>query len=424
MCVSLHILAIDQDVVAFGGIRLAQVSARLYINSANGDPVPICHLSGCTTCNDSIMIENDNTTIISDDNVYSVKGNSITGRVIFRDTQSQGTDYSLLLMFNPLANYSFVHYVISVHFMDELRSSHLKYQVVHIIALADNTAIHIASNTEININGMIVTKGEDYLLTMSIGDTLTISSGEDLTGSRVTSNKAVSLFFGHYCEDTTCSLFLLQQIPPFNSWGSYFIMHTNISHERELIGNWIRLLASDIGANVTLNCTTDEIYYESSYYLDFREHILLLITHDHCAITSDENILIIQFQNSTKSSADTFMLVVPGLVHYENHYVFHTVDNFSVAVMTVPTENPTFNPLQVNKSIQFLDWKRIELNTEIYYYTTLSLPAGTHTIRFVGNHVTFGITVYGGNTTDTYAIPAGMRLDLITDLPMQGYSRT
>ena len=427
MCVPLHILAIDQDVVAFGVIRLTQVSAQLYINSANGDAVPICHLFGCATCNNSVMIENDIITIISDDYVYSVRGHSITGRVIFRDTQSQGTDYSLLLMFNPLANYSFVHYVISVHFMDELRSSHFSSQVVHIIALANNTVIRIAPNNEININEMIVTKGEDYLLTMNIGDTLTISSGEDLTGSRVTSNKAVSLFSGHYCKDhnntNNCSLLLLQQILPFNSWGSYFILHTNISHESGLIESWIRLLASDIGANVTLNCTTDGLDYESSsYYLGFRENILLSVTHSHCAITSDEYILIIQFQNSSKSSADTFMLVVPGLVHYENQYVFYTVDNFSLVVMTVPTENPTFNPLLVNNSVQFLDWKRIELNAEMYYYITLSLPVGTHTIGFVGNRVTFGITIYGSNTTDLYALPAGMRLDLITDLPLQGYS--
>ena len=372
------------------------------------------------------MIENNRTTVINDDSIFSVKSQLITGMIMFIDTRSQSSDYSLLLMLNPLANYSFVYYVTSIGFVDDYLQSYLNY-VIHIIALANNTVVRIAPSDDININEMTVNNGEEYTSTMDIGDTLTISSGEDLTGSRITSNKAISLYSGHHCEPDAdnCSL-LIQQIPPFNSWGSYFILHTNISYDNGLIiGNWLKIVASDIGANVTLNCTTDGVNYESSGYpLDFREHIVLPITHDHCAITSDENILILQFQSggssSSRYSADTFMLVVLGLVHYANHYVFNTFGDFSFAALTVPNENPNFNPLLVNNSVQILDWNRIELNTEICYYITISLPAGTHTIAFVGNYVSFGVTIYGSNTSNTYALPAGMRLDLTTNLPLQG----
>ena len=372
------------------------------------------------------MIENDRNTVITEDDIFSVKDQLITVSVLLEHTQSQLTHYGLLLMLNPLANYSFVYYVASIEFVDDyLLSLYLNdNNVVHIIALASDTVVRIAPSKDININKMTVSYGEEYTSRMNIGNTLTISSSQDLTGSRVTSNKPISLFSGHYCNDDNCSV-LIQQIPPFNSWANAFILHTNISYDNGITGNWIKLIASDTGANVTLNCTTDGINYESSgYSLDFREHVVLLIMHKHCAITSDENILILQFQNSntTNTSADTFMLIVAGLVHYETHYVFNTFDNLTFAAVTVPTENPRFNPLLINNSVYYANWENTELNADVYYYTTISLPAGVHTFAFVGNYVKLGVIIFGYSTNNTYASPAGMRLNLSTDLPSQGYN--
>ena len=377
------------------------------------------------------MIEKDRTTMVTSDNIFSVRDQLITVGVVFEHMWSQLTHYSLLLMLNPLANYPFVYYVASIEFVDDhLLSLHLNdNHVVHIIALTSNTVVRIAPSDDIKIDEMTVRHGEEYILTMNTGDTLTISSSQDLTGSRVTSNKSISLFSGHYCKEghnDNCSV-LVQQIPPFNSWASAFILHTNISYDRGIIGNWVKLIASDNGANVTLNCTTDRINYESSgYSLDFREHMILFIAHKHCAVTSDENILILQFQNSntTDMLTNTFMLIVAGLVHYETHYVFSTFDDITFATVTIPTENPRFNPLLINNTVYYTDWERIELNTVVYYYAIISLPAGIHTLAFVGNYIKLGITIYGYNTNDTYAFPAAMRLNLTTDLPSQGCSYT
>ena len=37
-----------------------------------------------------------------------------------------------------------------------------------------------------------------------------------------------------------------------------------------------------------------------------------------------------------------------------------------------------------------------------------------------GGDVKFGAIIYGSSQTDTYSLPAGMRLDLATDLPSEG----
>jgi len=127
------------------------------------------------------------------------------------------------------------------------------------------------------INGMSVQYGEEYTTTLDIGESLMVTSSEDLTGSRVTANKAISFYSGHYCaivSTENCSV-LIEQIPPFNSWGNSFILHTNVSG---LIGNMFKLILSDIGASVSINCTSDGINYESNnHHLGFRQQLVLNI---------------------------------------------------------------------------------------------------------------------------------------------------
>jgi len=53
------------------------------------------------------------------------------------------------------------------------------------------------------------------------------------------------------------------------------------------------------------------------------------------------------------------------------------------------------------------------------YYGILQLTAGRHTLTFLEG-VNFGAIIYGLSGTDTYALPAGMKLDQATDLPIRG----
>ena len=248
-----------------------------------------------------------------------------------------------------------------------------------------------------------------------------VTSSEDLTGSRVTANKAISFYSGHYCatgSTDNCSV-LIEQIPPFNSWGNSFILHTNVSG---LIGNMFKLISSDIGASVSINCTSDGINYESDkHHLGFRQHLVLSITHDHCIVNSDENILIIQFKDSSQSPLDTFMIFIPAIDQFDNSYVFNTYDDYdSHVIVTVRAGNSTLNSIIHNNMNKTVYWQFISLNGKEYINGVLKLPAGRHTLTFSGDNVEFGAVIYGSSGTDTYALPAGMKLDLVTDLPSQG----
>jgi len=257
--------------VAIGPLILySGVDVQFYVNAID-DNVPVCHLLGCSTCLSPIQIISGFTQTLSGDVLYTIAKDTSVASARITDHNTTSTDYINLLMLDPIANYSFVYYAASIDFVgDYLQSLHSNdVSVFIVIAVTNNVEIRVAPSKEIIINDKVVLYGEESIVKLNAGELLTITSSEDLTGSRVTSNKAVSFYSGHYCaagSTDNCSL-LIEQIPPFNSWGNSFILHTNIS---VTMANTFKFIASDIGANIQVHCTTDGNDETSSYSLGFR----------------------------------------------------------------------------------------------------------------------------------------------------------
>ena len=392
----------------------------LQVNSFYNATVPLCHLYGCRTCTVPDMVYSNATMLFDADKVYLANSRLLVAISVFSNTRIQSTDVSLVLMLDPHATYSFVHYAISIDFVsDHLRTLHSNDHSIFIIsALSNNTEVRIAPSRDVIINGFIENYGEECILILHIGESMMVTSSEDLTGSRVTANKAISFYSGHYCatgSTDNCSV-LIEQIPPFNSWGNSFILHTNVSG---LIGNMFKLMSSDIGASVSINCTTDGINYESNnYHLGFRQHLVLSITHHHCIVDGDERILVVQFSNGSQIPSDTFMTILQTPEQFEHHYVFNMYNNFSNYVaLTVKASNPSFNHILLNNSAVGVTWERISLNGNIYYFGVITLSAGKHILEA---NFKFGAILYGSNTDYTYALPAGMILNITAKPPSQG----
>ena len=185
-----------------------------------------------------------------------------------------------------------------------------------------------------------------------------------------------------------------------------------------------KIIASDAGAHITTNCTTEGDTYEvNNYNLGFRKHTVISISHDYCIVDSDESILIIQFKDSNELPKDTFMTGVPALKHFQTKYVFNTYATFkSYVVLSVKNTDPNPHSLLLNKNTVVLEWKSLVINENTYYFSTLLLTTDRYMLEFSGNRIKFGAAIYGieENGTNTYALPAGLALELKEDLPVQG----
>ena len=413
-----------KSTVAFGNLNsLNTIDIWFHVNSMqNKGTTLVCQLLGCTTCITHISAD-EGTIILSADTLYSVAKGTVVASAVFIDSLTQSRDYSLALMFDPQAEHSFVYYAVSVDFvgnyLEQLHSN--DNNIITVTVLANNTEIRIASTKDVKINGTYYFSREDITFILDVGETLMVSSYDDLTGCRVTANRSILFYSGHYCasgKTTNCSI-INEQIPPYNSWGNTFIMHTNISG---LKGNIFKVLASDIGANVFINCTNDGTDYETKdFNLGFREHRVLYISHDYCYVKSDKNILIIQFRDSSPPLMDTFMTIIPALVHYEDSYVLNAQEGFNNYIaITVKDTNGINDYILLNDGLVAVKWKTIELDANKYYFSTLLLTPGRHKVTFNESSSAFGVVLYGSNGDDTFAHPGGMKLNVVENMTNTG----
>ena len=418
--------------MAFGQPIVFNIGNITFIVNTIGsnDTGSVCQLLGCTpsdsTCTTPTLVDN-RTIFLNANTLYSVEKETLVASTAFIDSLTRLIDLSLVLMLDPQANHSFVYYAASIDFVgDFLQAIHSNdNSMIGITALASNTEVRIAPSHDVDINGSSVCHGEEIIFILDAGEPMIVFSSKDLTGTRVTANKAVSLYSGHYCASnriTNCSI-LVEQLPPYNSWGDTFVLHTNVSGLR---GNMFKIIASDVGANVLMNCTTDGTDYEANNFtLGFRQHTVLSVTHGYCTVKSDENILIIQFRDSSPPLMDTFMTIIPALVHYEDNYVFNTYRDYTNYIaITVKDTDVTNNSIMIDNSPVTVRWEIIELDGDVYYFSTLIVTPGRHAITFLESSVKFGAVIYISNEAVTIALPAGMRLDMTSDFPNEGLCLT
>ena len=96
--------------------------------------------------------------------------------------------------------------------------------------------------------------------------------------------------------------------------------------------------------------------------------------------------------------------------------------SMSIVSLVVREINPTNIPLLLNYvQISDLTWEEVILDDITYFYEIVTLPLGTNRLYFSEMTIEFGAVIYGRfNEIDPYALPAGMKLDILMNLPMQG----
>ena len=202
-----------------------------------------------------------------------------------------------------------------------------------------DTDLNITLTQDIEVQGVpVYRRGTASLVTLKDpGSTLSFVSEYDLSGSRVTSSKPITLISGHECgsipSDKNFCDHMSEQIPPTVTWGTQFLTAPIRGRSRfdifkviaaqdntrieffynEAGGSRIESLALDKGsfANVSVN---------SSVY---------------CFVSSNKPILLVQFavgsSVDSKIRGDPFMVIIPPIEQYKSGYrlwMFRHTNNF------------------------------------------------------------------------------------------------
>ena len=264
---------------------------------------------------------------------------------------------------------------------------------------------------------LVTTPTESFFLQQQ--QTYQIDSLVDLTGTRVVSNKPISVFGAHQCADIPVSAaacdHLTEQIPPTVTWGTRFLIASLLGRES---GERIRVISSR-GATFTLNCSS--FASPRDYSLpnpgDWEEFEIQ--ADNYCSIESSSPIYVSQYASGTTVDdrfGDPFAMMIPPIEQYSNNYVLQALPEFAGNYLTIYVAPEHFQPDRIfvdSSSINESQW--ITVNCPLSevacgYITQVSITSGEHRLYHEDSSARVGVSAYGFNEANSYGYPGGLRL--------------
>ena len=201
---------------------------------------------------------------------------------------------------------------------------------VVIVGTADQTTvtIKVSVTTVIKISSaanwttLNTTTSETYTIQRLQIVYIATQGNNDLTGTKVTTNKPISLFSGHECVINPAINYcdtLIEQLPPTKLWGRiyYFApLHGWSSYK-------IKIIAAYDSTTVRIYCNNA---VSNNHTVHSGKSISLSYNLHYCGVFATKEILVIQF--SYASNSESLMTIIPPTDHYTNSITSSTPNNY------------------------------------------------------------------------------------------------
>ena len=317
----------------------------------------------------------------------------------------------------------YVYYGISVP--RTIVHSVLLNSSILIVGTKKNTLIKLTVTQSVNITvDDTVTNlvpGRQYPFVISRLQTIYISSIEDLSGTKIISDKPISVFSGHQCGNvpfniSTCS-HLMEQIPPTALWGRVYYTAPLVNRTSYTL----KVLAADNSTIVNLYCNNSL----QSYTINEGNFLnKVLQVNEYCAIHSNKKVLVIQLghggNENVYSYGDPMMTLVPPINQYLNKLEFSTL-RYPVTsgynhYVNIIVKEQYYQPNMiyivaggVNRSLVTQQWVPVQVNNIIEAYVTqVTIPEGTAQIVHTDAAAQMTAIVYGFAIHDGYGHVGGI----------------
>ena len=318
----------------------------------------------------------------------------------------------------------------------ELDDAYVYYGIsVPIVSISVNSSILIVGTENNTIMRLTVTQ----YVTIGVGDTIVrlipgiqysfvinrlqtifIGSPEDLSGTKIATDRPVSVFSGHQCANvpsnvTYCS-YLIEQMPPTAMWGKIFFVAPLVNK----ISYTIKILAAYPSTNVNIYCNN----VMESYTINEGEFVSKVPMNEYCAIYSDKVVLVVQFAHGGSEDlhdyGDPMMTLVPATNEYLNKFDFSTIriptqtdynHHVNLIVMEQYYQPNLIHMVAggVERSLDTQQWVPILVNNFAEAYVTqLRIPEGITQITHTDAAAQMMAIVYGFTTHDGYGHIGGI----------------
>ena len=298
--------------------------------------------------------------------------------------------------------------------------------VIHIIASSNKTTIKISLIVDATVDkGGRISKqsgGTSYQTVLNQGERLSIASGDDLTGTRITSSFGVSVYSGHECAFVPVSDLqsgcdhLVEQMPPTSVWGTEYIVTPFFNRNCR---SHVKIVAAQPSTSVSIQCVDGQLKTRSVVLGMGESYNFTLKSNVNCRIVSSYPILVAHFTPARGSDfvGAPFMLLVPDArkslgntsflstgttYHRLQHYVTFIVKEISdLSNASVLLDGSPVVPKKVNcESLEFG-------SGEMFLVVHMSVGEGYHRLQHDMFGQVFGLLVYGFTRDASYGYSMG-----------------
>lgn len=295
-----------------------------------------------------------------------------------------------------------------------------------VVGVHDSTSVTVQFGPNAGLN--VTYSGQNYYPNDKISTTLhsyqtwQIQTLGDMTGSKITANKVISVFSGNILTNIApgSADHIAEHHVSVDKWGKSF---ATVPIPGRTIGDYFRFVASEYDTRVnvvglnngqsfteTFTLTTAGSWIQKEYSSKF-----------YSLITATKPIYVMQFSKSQACSsctvADPAMIIIPPIEQFASDYVFTTprksTGSFTNYFMFV-VKSSEKSGLRLNGAPVSPTYNNFPGGE--YVGGFLSLAEGTYEIRHTSPNVVFLGSLYGRGSYESYGFPSGMRMAAVNSV--------
>ena len=247
---------------------------------------------------------------------------------------------------------SYEYYIISVQANDIIRSQFLLVGCVNdtTITVTPTQSLSLPQDPQIATDTSVTVEPEttSHTFTLNQMQTLFVSSANDLTGTKIVSNKPLTVISGHECanvpfSESDCKPLVIH-VPPYATWGTKFLLAPFAGRT----GVQSFKVISAEPTSITNKCGSSK----SQITVDVTS--FLLNANEYCYLESSKPLLVVQFSTggSIDRQGDPAITMISPIDQYVNEIAF-----FSLPTSTFPS-----NYISVTVSVEHYNGERILLD--------------------------------------------------------------
>lgn len=284
------------------------------------------------------------------------------------------------------------------------------------ISLPQDPQMSTTTSVTVEANAM----SEEF--TLNRLQTLLISSVDDLTGTKIVSNKPLTVISGHECanipsSESGCEPLALH-VPPLATWGTKFLLAPFA--RRTGVQNFKAVSAE--AASIIYTCGTTSRGAQGVTTLEIN-------TADYCYVESSQPLLLVQFATggTIDMEGDPAAAIISPIDQYISEIAFFSlltnIFPSNYISVTVSAEHYNSENIMLDGAVIGCEWKEIRNNEEeiVGYGCSKAVTSGAntptqHTVTHTGANGLLSVLVYGfsGLPARGYAYLAGQKI-AVTD---------